>query len=112
MQDTEIEVLTDLSVADRGSWYTIRVTGGDLQEWVGGVSDRMAQAGIERPTRWYQTTGQAVNEYAEPSNWRNAFPADLTLLMFPLDGIDVGKLAIFRLKMQDVWFDDMIANMR
>ena len=39
------------------------------------------------------------------------FPADLTVLTFPLEGLHLGKLALFRLRMEDRWFDDIIDNM-
>lgn len=103
--------LENLSEAKNGSYYTIRGTGGDLDEWVNGYEKLMSDAGIGKPTAWFTTTGLAVNEYAQPARWQDAFAPDLTLLMFPLDGLVTGKLAMFRLQMGDVWFDDMIDNM-
>lgn len=40
----------------------------------------------------------------------NEFKNDLKFLAFPLDGLNVGKLAMFKLKMGDRWSDDIIAN--
>ena len=102
----------DLGFADAGSWYTIVGAGGDLQEWVDGVEKLLAEKGIGKPTAWYQTSGKDVNEYARPTRNQDAFQEDLTFLMFPLDGLKVGKLAVFKLAMQDRWFDDITANMR
>ena len=112
----EIETLTDLQVANDGSFYTIRGAGGDLNDWVNGYSDLMEKAKIGRPTRWYQASGAAVNYYAAKEHGqtldaRDEFQADLTILMFPLEGLHVGKLAMFKLQMEDSWFDDVIANM-
>lgn len=108
--------LKDLSKADKGSYYTILGAGGDLQEWVDGLTKMLADEGIGKPTKWFQTTGFDINQYAaKPDGFLHvddAFPPDLVVLMFPLDGLDVGKLAIFKLRMQDRWFDDVVANMR
>lgn len=41
---------------------------------------------------------------------KNAYQEDLTCLMFPLDGLDCGRLAMFRLRAQDKWFDDIVDN--
>ena len=31
-------------------------------------------------------------------------------MAFPLDGLDVNKLAMFKLQMRDRWFDDIVDN--
>lgn len=111
-QQARIETLEHLVMADEGSFYTIIGAGGDLQEWVDGYNQWLAEEEIGRPIKWFMTTGQQVNEYARPSNRDDMFPADLTFLLFPLDGLHVGKLAIFKLTHQDRWFDDVVANMR
>lgn len=107
-----METLTDLQQAYDGSYYTIAGAGGPLQDWVDGLTKLMKDEGIGTPTAWYTTTGRAVNEYAQPRSERDAFKDDLTFLMFPLDGLATGKLAIFKLQMQDRWFDDVVDNMR
>ena len=40
----------------------------------------------------------------------NAYPDDLTFLMFPLTGLNMGRLAIFKILMSDRWFDDIVDN--
>lgn len=107
----------DLGTAAEGSFYTIRGVGGPLAEWLAGYEGLLEAAGIGKPQEWFQTTGAQVNFYAQvskggPIRDQDQFQPDLGFLLFPLDGLDVGKLAIFRLRMEDVWFDDMIANMR
>jgi hypothetical protein len=103
----------DLAAAHAGSYYTIAGAGGDLQEWITGYGDLLEQEGIGRPAAWFQTTGQAVNTFAGPAvASRDQFPSDLAILLFPLDGLAVGKLAIFKLRMRDRWFDDVVDNMR
>lgn len=108
---TEIKK-ADLTAAEAGSFYTIVGTGGDPQEWVDGVEKLLAEKGIGKPVAWYQTTGLDINEHANPPQWQNAFQSDLSVLLFPLDGLAVGKLAMFKIAMQDRWFDDIVQNMR
>ena len=50
-----------------------------------------------------------MNDLGKLSN-DNRYPDDITFLAFPLDGLDIGKLAMFKLKMGDRWFDDIIDN--
>lgn len=109
---TTITTLDDLAKAYDGSYYTIEGAGGDLNEWVEGYEGLLAEEGIGKPVEWFTTTGAAVNLYAHPSNPNDLYKFDLTFLMFPLDGLDIGKLAIFKIKMQDRWFDDIVQNMR
>ena len=40
----------------------------------------------------------------------NRYPDDLTFLCFPLDNLNVGKLAMFTMRMGDSWFDDIVDN--
>lgn len=107
----------DLTVAYDGSWFTILGCGGDLNEWVTGVETMLAEDEIGKPTGWFQTTGEAVNRYASkngeyPIPPFDRFQSDLAILMFPLDGLEVGKLALFKLILRARWFDDVIDNMR
>lgn len=111
-----ISAMDNLAVAYGGSFYTILGAGGDPSEWMEGYEELLAEEEIGKPKRWYQTTGAAVNEFADSGAYfiepRDRFPADLAVLLFPLDGLNVGTLAMFKLKMQDRWFDDVIDNMR
>ena len=103
----------NLKTAENGSWYTILGVGGDPQDWVDGIEGLLAEKGIGKPKAWFKTTGRAINEYVgEVPRSVDEFPGGLFVLMFPLDGLDVGKLAIFKLEMQDRWFDDVVDNMR
>jgi hypothetical protein len=103
----------DLQKAYEGSYYFIAGAGGDLDEWVTGYNGLLAEEGIGEPKAWFKTTGASVNLYAGPSlECRDYFQEDLVILLFPLDGLDGGKLALFKLRAQDRWFDDVIDNMR
>lgn len=100
----------DLTQAYDGSYYTIAGCGGPLIEWVDGINRILAEEGIGKPVAWYKTKGRDVNAFAGETT--DPFQDGITLLMFPLDGLDVGRLAILKLRMGDRWFDDVIDNMR
>lgn len=109
----DVKTLKSLKQAKAGSYYTIRGAGGDLKEWVEGYEEFLAAEKIGKPVEWLKASGAQVNEYAgEVVPDEGRFDPDLTFLMFPLDGLDVSRLAMFRIKMGDTWFDDMIDNMR
>lgn len=94
-----------------GSWYTITGAGGDLDEWVKGYNELFSKAGIGTPVGYVTFKGADMNEkYDLRGSVR--YPDDLTFIAFPLDGLDVGKLAMFKLKMGDRWFDDIVDNNR
>lgn len=102
----------DLQKAYDGSYYTILGAGGSLDDWINGYEDLKEKAGIGKPTKWIQTTGGAINDYAKPTRSHDAFHYGLVVLMFPLDGLNTGKLAIFKMQMEDRWFDDIVDNIR
>lgn len=104
----------ELREAYDGSFYFIAGCGGDIGDWTTGYEDLLAEEGIGKPTRWIFTSGAAVNRYAGdiPRPDCNYFQEDVVIIMFPLDGLNAGVLAIFKIQMQDRWFDDVIDNMR
>lgn len=104
----------DLEAAYAGSYYTILGAGGDLNEWIDGLGDMLAAEGIGRPEAWFTSTGKAINDFAEargPVPALQHFQDDLTVLMFKLDGMHRGKLAMFKMMAGDRWFDDVVDNM-
>jgi hypothetical protein len=114
---TTIKTITNLKTAYDGSYYTILGAGGDLNDWVEGLTKMLVDENIGTPSAWFTTTGGKVNKFARlrvggELRYDDEFPDDLVVLMFPLDGLDIGRLAIFKLKMQDRWFDDVIQNMK
>ena len=99
----------NLKDAYNGSYYTIEGAGGDLQEWVDGYNSMLEEQGIGKPIEWFTCKGRDVNEeFGLEGNER--YKDDLTLLFFPLDGLNIGLLAIFKLRMGNRWFDDIIDN--
>lgn len=116
VQNREIETLEDLQIAFDGSFYTICGAGGDLDEWVTGYDNLLEERGVGKPAQWFRTTGKEINDFAVlHSGFKvrdlDLFPEDLTILMFPIEGIGGGRLAMFKLQMQDRWFDDIVNNM-
>ena len=94
-----------------GSYYTIVGCGGDLKEWTDGYEKMLREEGIGCPVKWVQFTGKDMNEFYKLKG-NVAYDDDIQFLAFPLDGLDVGKLAMFKLTMQDRWFDDIVENNR
>ena len=101
----------ELDDAYNGSYYTIVGAGGDLNEWVEGYEEMLNEQGIGTPEFWITFNGRDVNNKYDLSG-DNRFNNSLTFLAFPLDGLNVGKLAMFKLRMGDRWFDDIIDNSR
>jgi len=42
----------------------------------------------------------------------NAYQNSLNFLAFSLDNLNINKLAMFKLRCQDRWFDDIVDNNR
>lgn len=98
-----------LDKAYKGSYYTITGTGGDIDEWKKGYQDLLDKENIGKIKEWIEFTGEDMNsKYGLTGD--NAYDSGLHFLAFSLDGLDVGKLATFKLKMQDRWFDDIVDN--
>lgn len=98
-----------LRKAYEGSYYTITGAGGDLQKWKDGYAEMLAERGIGAITKWIEFTGKDMNDEFGLTG-TNRYPDDLHFLAFPLDGLDDSRLAIFKLQMQDRWFDDIVDN--
>jgi len=117
---TDLTVMSshkDLAAAYEGSYYFIAGAGGDLEEWMSGYEGLLKEQEIGKPTRWLATNGAAVNPFASEKKGgmiedRDQFPSNLSCLLFPLDDLHIGRLVVFKIKMEDRWFDDVIHNMR
>lgn len=98
-----------LDKAYKGSYYTITGTGGDINEWKEGYQGLLDKENIGKIKEWIEFTGKDMNnKYGLTGD--NAYEPDLHFLAFSLDGLNVGKLATFKIKMQDRWFDDIVDN--
>lgn len=98
-----------LQKAYEGSYYTIMICGGDLKEWKCSIQELLFKENIGTITEWIHFTGKDMNETYQLTGM-NAYPDDVDFLAFPLDGLNVTKLAIFKIKMGDHWFDDIVDN--
>lgn len=92
-----------------GSFYTICGAGGRTEDWIDGYNDLLKEAGIGKPKKWYEFYGKDMNEVYNLTG-NNRYPANFHFLSFEIDGLDISKLAIFKLKMRDRWFDDIVDN--
>lgn len=92
-----------------GSFYTITGAGGEISDWVNGYDSLMAEAGIGKATKWVTFSGKDVDDEFGLTG-TNRYPDDLTFLAFSLDGLDIGRLAIFKIRRGDRWFDDIVDN--
>ena len=91
------------------SAYTITGCAGNLKEWTDGYNEMLKEEGIGQVDKFYSFTGGQMNDqYHLKGNTR--YPNDLQFLAFKLDGLDVGKLAMFKLLHEDRWFDDIVDN--
>ena len=108
MKLIELDV-NNIQQAYDGWYYTILGAGGDLNEWMDGYQELLDKEGIGKVRQWYKTTGKVLND-KWPLTGDNRFEDDLTILMFDYTDMNVGKLAIFKLKMEDRWFTDVIDN--
>lgn len=95
--------------AYHGSYYTILGCGGNLDDWKNGYQELFDKENIGKITSWIEFTGNDLNEFCHLEG-DNAYPADLACLAFPLNNLNINKLAIFKLNMEDRWFDDIIDN--
>lgn len=99
----------NIEQAYNGWYYTILGAGGDINEWTDGYQKLCNEEKIGTIPQWYKTTGKVLND-----RWNlkgdNRFNDDLSILMFTYEGMNIGKLAIFKLKMGDRWFNDIIDN--
>lgn len=92
-----------------GSAYTILGAGGDINEWVNGYTQLLNEEGIGTPTEFILLSGRDMNiKYDLYGDV--AYNNDLIILAFPIEGLNIPKLAMFKLRMEDRWFDDVVDN--
>lgn len=97
--------------AYNGSYYTIIGCGGDLNEWKNGYQEMLDEQGIGKITEWLHITGKEMNdEFELTDNLR--YKDDLNILAFSLEGLKCAQLAMFKIRMMDRWFDDVVDNLK
>lgn len=93
-----------------GSYYTIIGVAGE-NEYKEGYQNLLNELNIGKIKEWYSFTGKEFNDYFETEG-SDRFKSNLHFLCFPIDGLDVKKLAMFKLQMNDRWFDDIVDNLK
>jgi len=89
MAEIKIVTIDELRQMNDQEGLILQGCGGDLQEWVDGINELFAQAGIlQAGSAW---KAEAVRSFQYDG---------LTNLLFPFEGVlmDVGKLAMWRLQ--------------
>ena len=99
-----------LEEAYNGSYYTITGCGGDLKEWKDGYQKMLDEQEIGKINKWVEFKGKDMNNEFELTG-EEKYPDELNFLAFSLDNLDIGKLSMFKLRMQDRWFDDIVNNL-
>ena len=95
--------LHELRKMENSEGLVLQGCGGDLQEWVDGINDRLTESEILRNGSRFEKAYTFNND-------------NLTCLLFPFDGVqlDVGKLAMWRLETRETfgstWLSDYVDN--
>ena len=92
MAEIKIVTIDELRQMNDQEGLILQGCGGDLQEWVDGINELFAQAGIlQAGSAW---KAEAVRSFQYDG---------LTNLLFPFEGVlmDVGKLAMWRLQTRE-----------
>lgn len=99
INETNFFTLVEISRNQEG--LVLLGTGGDLQEWIDGVSELLKEAGIASPEF----------EVTEAHKVTTSGSRDDLLLLFDWAAVDMGKLAIWRLSFGDCsWLSDYVRN--
>ena len=105
MAEIKIVTIDELRQMNDQEGLILQGCGGDLQEWVDGINELFAQAGIlQAGSAW---KAEAVRSFQYDG---------LTNLLFPFEGVlmDVGKLAMWRLQTHEqfggTWLSDYVPN--
>lgn len=91
------------------SWFTILGAGGDINEWKKGIQDLLDENNIGKIQEWAVFTGKELNKELRLTG-NNAYPDNLIILCFSIDGLNTDKLATFRVRFEGHWFDDVAEN--
>lgn len=94
---------------ENASAFTVIGAGGDLNEWCIGLNEMLADEKIGQVTEFYHFKGKLMNKTYDLTG-NNAYKEDITFLSFKLDGLNVSKLALFKLRFGARWLDDIVSN--
>ena len=97
-----------LSLTDNSA-FTVEGAGGNLDDWMQGLNKLLAENEIGQVDTFYTFSSKLMND-TYGFTGQNHYPDNLTFLCFKLDGLDVNKLAIFKLSFGARWLDDIVDN--
>lgn len=101
--------MADFKRMEDESWFTVIGVGGSLDTWKLGIQKVLQEKKIGTISEWSDFTGREMNsQYHLTGN--NAYADDLHFLAFSLDGLDIPKLAMFKLQFGAKWFGDIVMN--
>lgn len=109
------DMLEEITTSDalinlaKESAFTIEGAGGDLLEWCVGINELLGKENIGQVKTFYTFKGKLMNETYNLTN-SNAYKDDLTFFCFKLDGLNIGKLAMFKMRFGGRWLDDIVDN--
>ena len=105
----EVDDANTLHDLENASAFTVTGAGGDLNEWCVGLNEMLANEEIGQVTKFYTFKGKLMNNTYRLTG-TNAYDEDITFLSFKLDGLNTGKLAMFKLQFGARWLDDIVDN--
>lgn len=79
------------------------------KDWFDGVNKVFKEKDIGQIKTMYVFSGKDMNDFFKLTG-TNAYPDDLHFISFPLDGLDMGRLAMFKMSAGFRWFDDIVDN--
>ena len=80
------------------------------KDWFDGINKALKEDKIGQIKTLYVFKGKDMDNFFGLTG-DNRYQDDLTFICFPLDGLDIGRLAMFKLKSELRWFDDICDNL-
>ena len=80
------------------------------KDWFDGINKALKEDKVGQIKTLYVFRGREMNEFFDLEG-DNRYKDDLTFICFPLDGLDIGRLTMFKLKSEMRWFDDICDNL-
>jgi len=109
IQDLTFTQLENIERSEKKFGMVIMGAGGELSEWVNGISDHLKEEGIVDKTipafsEAYRLSGNVAGKHGR---------TDLVVIFSDKSNPKIGKLSMWRLRMGDIsWIDDFISNHR
>lgn len=104
--------MNEIEQAYDGWYYTVwcNVKNEDQNELIQAIESSLLREDCGTPKQWFKASGEAINQKFGLDG--SYIKEDAEFLMFDYEGMNVGKLALFKLAMKDRWFTDIIDNAR